>query len=793
MRGVKGTVRRWVLVVAAVAAACGPIDDSGIASDVERELERGRSYATALIAQVEDAPGAQDAIAAGYLERLRLGLGSPFRLIEHSLQDPRLDRELRERLAWALLARTLDGESYRVDPRAFGERDPDLAGRHMALIEGAIHGSADPDGGMLAVRLAYAMAAAESSVSESFQKRASQVASLVRDHALSQKDASRLLRAAGDATDPLALLTVWRVERKFDVERPGLLAPSAAVERDAVARAPRLLESIREIRHRPRAGPLVSRTEPSRRAQLPAEAARALAAGAALYDAPPQTPVAVSIRTYGRRLTDPDPATARFFENAVNEERLAAEYALLSAERADPGMAPRLALLSAAVGLRAYGQERPWFPGFGGPTSRDLEDRHGLVSVVFPEDVPAHWRPYYRRLLEIALTDLRRVLPSLDLRGMKVEFAPREGSPGTLAVHDPRTRTVYIPAATGAGTIAHEIAHDIDWQMALRRYKVRGDYGTDRAVRLADEQVARVLRGLTTASLADLPTTSAGHATRPAEVFARSVDWFVAMALAREGRVNGYLSSVQDDVLTGYGTVTAPDVTGTAGEALVTLLDEVAPVYPETRRWFLGSYGRLRAPTAYDLARRLVEAPLEPAGEQAEAAEKLADEGLPDEGLPDQRLPGDPLPGDTLAQDPGSYLQAQPRPARLSLALARLDRLEVARDDVLALVDSGCRAVAYDSGVAAARRRLVRLVTEARARGVALDAAMALGGREASDWMAARLEGRSRDPAPDPVMVQMLMGLVERVESIGDRPYSAGALEVPVPATDCGPLPFVVN
>ncbi len=263
-----------------------------------------------------------------------------------------------------------------------------------------------------------------------------------------------------------------------------------------------------------------------------------------------------------------------------------------------------------------------------------------------------------------------------------------------------------------------------------------------------------MLRGLTAASLTDPVPDPASHAGRPAEVFARSVDWFVAVALARDGRLNGYLSSVQDDVLTGYGTVTPPDVTGTAGQALMGLLDEVAPVYPETRRWFLGSYGRLRAPTAYDLVRRLVEPPLDPAPSGA---------------------------------------GVERGPARLSVALDRLDALEEVRDSVLALVDGSCRAVGYDNGATAARRRLIRLVTEARARSIALDAAYDVAGRDAREWLAARLEGRTRDPAPAEAVVALLDTLVERVDALGDGPRPARAMETPVPAATCGPLPFLAE
>src|SRR5690606_34142804 len=254
-------------------------------------------------------------------------------------------------------------------------------------------------------------------------------------------------------------------------------------------------------------------------------------------------------------------------------------------------------------------QEPVWFPGFGGPSTRELQERYGLASVRFGESVPAEWRPYYRRMLDIALADLYRVLPALDLKGLNIVFSEEEGKEATLAMHDPRARRLLLPPSTAAGTIAHEVAHDLDWQVALRRYNVRGDYATDRASRSRGDRLALRLQDLANASLdpAGLDERTSAHARRPAEVFARNIDWFVAVSLAAEGRINGYLTSVQDDILTGYGTVRPPDITGTAGRALVNILDEVAPLYPATREWFLKSYGPQRSLTPYDLVRRVLE------------------------------------------------------------------------------------------------------------------------------------------------------------------------------------------
>src|SRR5690606_41558690 len=106
-------------------------------------------------------------------------------------------------------------------------------------------------------------------------------------------------------------------------------------------------------------------------------------------------------------------ARERFARRATNEERLAAEHALLAAGGTAGGTVAR-AVLSAAVGMRPFAQERVWFPGFGGPPTRELEDRFGHAAVTFVDVSPA-WRPDYRRLPADALPDLQPALPSLNL------------------------------------------------------------------------------------------------------------------------------------------------------------------------------------------------------------------------------------------------------------------------------------------------------------------------------------------------------------------------------------------
>jgi len=776
MKAVRTRASLAIFAVALLAVGCGKEGD-GVQVDAGRVVARGRAYAQELIARERGAEplSAGDVVALGYLERLRLGLGSPFRLIDQALNDPRLDDATRRSTAQALLARTLDGQAYNVDPAALDRvgvipyrARPGTGRYHLELIESAITEARDPRAGELAVRLAYALAAAEAGAGRRGTELAAQVAALIRDREIARADADRLLReAAATGRDPVDLVPVWRATRRFDVERPILAPLPLAAEREALELAPRLAQAIRE------AGPRVAATNATPRASdmplLGPDAAHRLVEVADSLDMPPQAPIVVALGIHERELLAQArdgaerAARERFARRATNEERLAAEHALLAAGGTAGGTVAR-AVLSAAVGMRPFAQERVWFPGFGGPSTRELEDRFGLAAVTF-DDVPPAWRPYYRRMLADALTDLQRVLPSLDLRGLSVHFGKSSTKAATLAVHDPRRRTIYLPPATGAGTIAHEVAHDLDWQVALRRFRVRGDYGSDRATRTGADRLAESLRKLTTATLLPpMPGDSVApiHAQRPAEVFARSLDWFVVVALAAEGRMNGYLSSVQDDLLTGYGTVLPPDVTGTAGLALVRILDEIAPVYPTTRENFLRGYGPFRSLKPYDLVRQVVEAE-----------------------LPEDHTTLHPI----IVAAEGDRTPQMTAAGAIQEAFAALER---ARDGALAAIDAwicALPAAAYDRGLDIARRRLVAQATAARARGIALRFAEEIAGPEGRRWLARRLHGApTRPAAADDAVSELLLELEERARKAGNIPIRdvPGPLGAFTPPATCG-------
>lgn len=756
-------------------AACEAPGPKGLAPEASRELERGRNAAARWIAAGRGiaAPSDETVLALGYLERLRLGLGSPFRLAEQALVDLRLPPTDREALAWAILARTYERESYEIDGAALDRIVPrrGLAGRspgtlHLDLIAGAIREAPDARSGELAVRLAYALAAGEGSVDARAPEIAARAAALLRDREIARTDVVELLRAAErENVDPLVLLVRWRAERRFRVEAPPLEPIPPAAELHALELAPRLARGVREAGLRSVAGsaPRPAVTPPL----LAVAAAERLSELADSLDMPPLAPIAVTVGTHRRDLLaslnlSPAQRAARerFARRANTEERFAAEFALLQ-RRGGPGAAAASAALGTAVAMRPYAQEPVWFPGFGGPSSRELEERYGLAAVTFGRTVPAAWRPYYRRMVDIALEDLRRVLPALDLRGLSVEVDGDLRLRGnTLALHDPRVRRVVLPPGSAAGTLAHEIAHDLDWQVALRRYRVRGDYASDRAARSPRDRLAMRLNELAVASLeaASDDDRGRGHERRPAEIFARNMDWFVAVSLAADGRSNGYLSSIQDDLLTGYGTARAPDVTGTTGETLVSILDEVAPLYPATREWFLKSYGLSRALTPYDLARRVLDARVvDPAGE------------------------------DFSLQGPV---------AAVTLAASRLAPVEQARDAGFAAIDDWiCRSpgAAYNPRLEAARRQLVVEAAAARVRGTALEYARSVAGEAGRRHASRALFGPAWPAAAvDSATAELLEPLPTLTAAIGSTPMIAPAQRIDLagPPGRCATAPF---
>ncbi|MDQ3951235.1 MAG: hypothetical protein M3282_12955, partial [Gemmatimonadota bacterium] len=306
----------WVLATVVVAAALavglgrrggaykGPI------------LAAGAAFVDSLIARTATAEAPRDvsfgdAVALGYLERLRLGLGSPFRLAEYALRDPRLDSTARRRVAAAIVGFTLGGRAYVIEPAALAGVGPAIAneppeaqeqrgGRHLAVIEAAVTSSRDPRAGELAIRLAYELAVAERTVDRGAVAAIAPVAALVRDRQSAISDARRLLRAARAGTiDPLALLVTWRRERQFAVERPATELIGEALEVEAMTRVPALLDSVRAIASgSPKDSSLSARLDAQGHALPPVlrgAAALRLASGGARFG-PPQAAIVTAVR-----------------------------------------------------------------------------------------------------------------------------------------------------------------------------------------------------------------------------------------------------------------------------------------------------------------------------------------------------------------------------------------------------------------------------------------------------------------------------------------------------------------
>jgi hypothetical protein len=625
--------RSWLLpsclllaTVAAAAAAIGLGRRSALGAETAQAFAAARDFRAALVATSRRDPvTARDTaslLALGYLERARIGLGSPFRLVDFALNDPRLPLAMRDSTAWALLAMVYDGGVYEVDPLVLDSlytraaaNGAGSATAQLARIQRAVLATDDPRVGEQAVRMAYSLAGAEGLVRPALQQVPARVAAQLRDRVLAREDLLRLLQAAREERlDPVRLVPTWRMARRFDVERP-ILAPLDEEQEVRMVRVvPTLLHELRLAARGTGAAPSTDQAGEEARpdsALLSPEAGARLAALPQTRALPPQSAVVVALRASRDRVLAPDApdqirrSRGEFLDEATTEESLAAQYARLGEAR-DRRAAG--ATLWAAVSLRPFAQEQPWFPGGGGPSSAELKSRFGIAAVSFDSDVPPEWRPYYRRFLATAVEDLRRVLPGLSLDGLGVHFG-RQPIPSALAVHDPRTRTIFIPLGTGSGALAHELAHDLDWQVARDRFSHRGDYSTDQAVRESRGRLATSLRGLTTATLvAPGPENQyrPPHSQRPTEVFASSVDWFVAAGLARQGRMDGYLSGVQDEYLTGFADVRPPDVFGNAGEATVDVLAEMTAIPPDLQQWFLAEYGRDRVMSAQDRADRVL-------------------------------------------------------------------------------------------------------------------------------------------------------------------------------------------
>lgn len=611
-------VRRISLLVTAllfaVALGFGAMyERPTIDADAVSQLTRSTSFfdSTIVLARNSSPRGARgDALTVGltYLERLRLGLGSPFRLVDQTLDDPRFEADpaLRTRVVWALLGRLRRGDAYVVDSSALEGLGPWDAEGHgatgaqqLALIEHAVESASDPRSGELAVRLAYMISAGKATVASSAVGVATEAAALVRDRVLAQRDLADLLADASrdpEGRDVLTLLEDRREAGTFRVERPAAEPLDAGLRTEAMNAVPGLVRALDTLDRTPDPRLTLRATQPL---LGPRFAARARALGS---DLPPAAPIVVA----SRLRSDNEGFT-------TNEETLVAAYDAAPWVSDSAHRVSARAMLSDAVALRAFAQQRPWLPGDSTISAAELAAEFELSSVTFERDVPRAWRAYYLGELETALRDMQRVFPALSFAGLHVQFQNGPLPDSALAMHDPRTRTLELSVTSSAGTIAHELSHDLDWQTARHMYADGRGYSTDRAMADKSGALALSVRGLAEARV--IRGFTAGPSAppvndRPAELFARSVDWFVASTLARQGRSNGFLTAVQDPMLPGYAAG-APAAVGSAGaQSLLGALEQMTFVPDSARDAFESQWSDPAVVDPTLMVRRVLDAPV---------------------------------------------------------------------------------------------------------------------------------------------------------------------------------------
>lgn len=605
-------VRRFSLLATAgslgIAVMLGTVSARpSISATSADELVRATAYydSTIVLARQARPTGTRGdvlTIGLGYLERLRVGMASPFRLADEALHDPRVDSASNARIAWAVLGRLRRGEAYVIEPAVLDGAGPwsrdghgATGAAHVALIERTIAKATDPRAGELTVRLAYTLAASKGKIAPAAPDIAAEVAALVRDRLVATRDLRDLMAdAAARRENLLRLLVQRRANREFRVEQPSMLPLTSALRVEAIDAVPATLAAIDTLDR------VTALPEPGATRSLIGEhfADRLSTLG---ERQPSIAQVVVTLRSHPRASLE-----------ATNGETLVAAHAVALAH----GTRTRdnaLATLASAVALRPYNQAMPWFVGDRGADVSELAAEFGIASVTFARSVPTAWRPFYLRELRDGIRDMQEVFPALSVVGLNVSFGNAGLPDSALAMHDPRSRTLELTVATSAGTVAHELAHDLDWQTSRRMFARAGGYSTDRAMREQRGALAASVRALADARPSPSAPGGAPIASlpdRPAEVFARGVDWFTASSLALRGRMNGFLTAVQDVALPGYAAGAPAAVGSTATGSLVSALDQMTYISDSVQAGFENTWSDIATLDPVLLVRRVLGTPM---------------------------------------------------------------------------------------------------------------------------------------------------------------------------------------
>jgi hypothetical protein len=120
------------------------------------------------------------------------------------------------------------------------------------------------------------------------------------------------------------------------------------------------------------------------------------------------------------------------------------------------------------------------------------------------------------------------------------------------------------------------------------------------------------MRGLTEAR--PLGATATGGASptvdRPAEVFARGADWFIASALAAQGRIDGFLSAIEDDMLAGYAAGQPVAIGISGATSLTATIDQMTYLPDSVRDPFESQWSNAAVVDPVLLVRRVLETPV---------------------------------------------------------------------------------------------------------------------------------------------------------------------------------------
>lgn len=569
-------------LVALTVAGIRLTDRADARRAVRLALADGARFDDSLTTAARSAPGARIAfgasLALAYLARVELGLGSPFRLVDLARTDPRLPAAWRPRVAYAVLSRLARGaHAMRPLPSALDIAMPmhPATGRAiMRLVDSVLTLEGDSPLALDAIRIASAQASARGVLRPGAVPLIDAAALLAFDRVRARRDVERAITAAsrGDG-ELLQVVALWRTERRFTVERPLLQDVAPSPRRIAARIAPMLAAIEGAVRQSDSSTAAIG----APRSPLPSNAANALSLLISVRSRPAQPQVRLAVLDTRALAFDRgaaiSPRMSRTLFSASNEETLVLTIAKVAH---DSTLAPMLsaAALLASQGMRTLAQEAAYHPGVLALKPTQVAERIGLASLTFGRDVPASWQAYYAREFASAVDAMGAVFPRASFVGLHVRIGDSV-SRGALAMHDPRSRTLTLPLATGFGAVGHELIHDLDWQTARDYANRHGTYATDNAWRGARNQpiAAPLARLAEFVPVGSTPTPYTTEARRPAELLARGADWFLAIALARQGRMHGALTAVQDGWIRGYASAAGPAAFGDHGAALTALFD----------------------------------------------------------------------------------------------------------------------------------------------------------------------------------------------------------------------------